>query len=46
MDDILILGDSEFKKKEDKELKKVNLSIKLIKTLLYNILLVFNRYIL
>jgi len=45
-DDTLILGDSKFKALKHKELAKANITIKLIKQLLSDILLIFNKYIL
>ena len=45
-DDTLILGDDNFAQTEDNKLKKANLKAKLIKVLLYESLLIFNRYIL
>jgi hypothetical protein len=41
----LILKDSKFKALKDKELAKANIIIKLIKQLLLDILLIFNKYI-
>jgi hypothetical protein len=41
----LILKDSKFKALKYKELAKANIIIKLIKQLLFNILLIFNKYI-
>jgi hypothetical protein len=45
INNILILKDSKFKALKYKELIKANITIKLIKQLLPNILLIFNRYI-
>jgi hypothetical protein len=45
-DNTLILGDSKFKALKHKELAKANITIKLIKQLLPDMLLIFNRYIL
>jgi hypothetical protein len=45
-DDTLILGDSKFKALKYKELVKANITIKLIKQLLLDMLLIFNGYIL
>ena len=42
----LILKDSKFKALKYKELIKANITIKLIKQLLLDMLLIFNRYIL
>jgi len=42
----LILEDSKFKALKYKELAKANITIKLIKQLLFDILLIFNKYIL
>jgi hypothetical protein len=42
----LILGDSKFKALKHKELAKANITIKLIKQLLPDMLLIFNRCIL
>jgi ribosomal protein L11 methylase PrmA len=42
----LILKDSKFKALKHKELVKANITIKLIKQLLPDILLIFNKYIL
>jgi hypothetical protein len=42
----LILRDSKFKALKYKELAKANITIKLIKQLLLNILLIFNKCIL
>ena len=42
----LILKDSKFKALKYKELVKANITIKLIKQLLLDMLLIFNRYIL
>jgi hypothetical protein len=46
IDDTLILKDSKFKALKYKELAKANIIIKLIKQLLLDILLIFNKYIL
>jgi hypothetical protein len=46
IDDTLILGDSKFKALKHEELTKVNITIKLIKQLLLDMLLIFNGYIL
>jgi hypothetical protein len=45
INDTLILKDSKFKALKHKELVKANIIIKLIKQLLLNILLIFNKYI-
>ena len=45
-DNTLILKDSKFKALKYKELIKANIIIKLIKQLLLDMLLIFNRYIL
>jgi hypothetical protein len=45
-DNTLILKDSKFKALKYKELAKANITIKLIKQLLLNILLIFNKCIL
>jgi hypothetical protein len=45
-DNTLILKDSKFKALKYKELAKANITIKLIKQLLPDILLIFNKYIL
>jgi hypothetical protein len=45
-DNTLILGDSKFKALKHKELVKANIIIKLIKLLLPDMLLIFNRCIL
>jgi len=42
----LILKDSKFKALKHKELAKANITINLIKKLLLNILLIFDKYIL
>ena len=44
-DDTLILRDSKFKALEYKELAKANITIKLIKQLLPDMLLIFNGYV-
>jgi hypothetical protein len=46
IDDTLILEDSKFKALKYKELAKANITTKLIKQLLLDILLIFNKYIL
>ena len=46
INDTLILKDSKFKALKYKELVKANIIIKLIKQLLPDILLIFNKYIL
>jgi hypothetical protein len=46
IDDTLILKDNKFKALKYKELVKANITIKLIKQLLPDILLIFNKYIL
>jgi hypothetical protein len=46
IDDTLILGDNKFKALKYKELAKANITIKLIKQLLPDMLLIFNKYIL
>jgi len=45
INDTLILRDSKFKALKYKELAKANITIKLIKQLSLNILLIFNKYI-
>jgi hypothetical protein len=45
IDDALILKDSKFKALKHKELAKANITIKLTKQLLLDILLIFNGYI-
>jgi hypothetical protein len=45
-DDTLILKDSKFKALKHEELAKANITIKLIKQLLPDMLLIFNGYIL
>jgi hypothetical protein len=45
-DNTLILKDSKFKALKYKELAKANITIKLTKQLLPDILLIFNKYIL
>jgi hypothetical protein len=45
IDNTLILRDSKFKALKYKELVKANITIKLIKQLLLNMLLIFNKYI-
>jgi len=45
-DDTLILRDSKFKALEYKELAKANITIKLIKQLLLDMLLIFNGCVL
>jgi hypothetical protein len=45
-DNTLILKDSKFKALKYKELIKANIIIKLIKQLLLDMLLIFNKYIL
>jgi hypothetical protein len=44
-DNTLILRDSKFKALKHEELTKANITIKLIKQLLPDMLLIFNRYI-
>ena len=44
-DDTLILKDSKFKALKHKELAKANITIKLTKQLLSDMLLIFNKYI-
>ena len=46
IDNTLILRDSKFKALKYKELAKANITTKLIKQLLLNMLLIFNKYIL
>jgi hypothetical protein len=46
IDDTLILGDSKFKALKHEELAKANITIKPIKQLLLDMLLIFNGYIL
>jgi hypothetical protein len=46
IDDTLILGDSKFKALKHKELVKANITIKLTKQLLPDMLLIFNKCIL
>ena len=46
INDTLILKDSKFKALKHKELAKANIIIKLIKQLLLNMLLIFNKCIL
>ena len=46
IDNTLILRDSKFKALKHKELAKANITTKLIKQLLLDILLIFNKYIL
>jgi hypothetical protein len=46
IDNTLILKDSKFKALKYKELAKANITIKLIKQLLLNMPLIFNKYIL
>jgi hypothetical protein len=46
IDDTLILRDSKFKALKHKELVKANITTKLTKQLLPNMLLIFNKYIL
>ena len=46
INDTLILKDSKFKALKHKELAKANIIIKLIKQLLPDMLLIFNKYIL
>jgi len=45
INDTLILKDSKFKALKYKELVKANITIKLIKQLLPDMLLIFNKYI-
>jgi len=45
IDDTLILKDNRFKALKHEELIKANITAKLIKQLLLNMLLIFNRYI-
>jgi hypothetical protein len=45
-DDTLILEDSKFKALKHEELAKANITAKLIKQLLLDILLIFNGYVL
>jgi hypothetical protein len=45
INDTLILKDSKFKALKHKELAKANITIKLIKQLLLDMLLIFNKYI-
>jgi hypothetical protein len=45
INDTLILRDSKFKALKHKELVKANIITKLIKQLLLNMLLIFNKYI-
>jgi hypothetical protein len=45
IDDTLILRDNKFKALKHKELVKANITIKLIKQLLLDMLLIFNKYI-
>ena len=46
IDNTLILEDSKFKALKHKELVKANITTKLIKQLLLDIILIFNKYIL
>jgi len=46
IDDTLILRDSKFKALKYEELAKANITAKLIKQLWFNMLLIFNKYIL
>jgi len=46
INDTLILKDSKFKALKHKELAKANITIKLIKQLLLDILLIFNKCVL
>jgi hypothetical protein len=46
IDDTLILGDSKFKALKHKELAKANITIKLTKQLLPDMLLIFNKCVL
>jgi hypothetical protein len=45
INDTLILKDSKFKALKHKEFVKANITIKLIKQLLLDMLLIFNKYI-